>query len=201
MRDVIKLLFLTARWLAVAFLLFAIGVVGPFGRLALLAAAFFMAPIKRLDAIKKRLHVNALGSILLAAALFFVGVLTTPTAQQSEDAAPPAESVAVEQITRGAMQEADPTSAPTPEPTPAPTPTPTATPEPTPEQTPEPTPEPTPTPIPGRDYVLNTSTGKIHRPGCSSVNEIAPGNRQDVFGQLEDYLAWGYTACKRCNPW
>lgn len=49
-------------------------------------------------------------------------------------------------------------------------------------------------------YVLNTHTGKFHRPGCSSVKDMAAHNRQDVTLSREEVLAQGYVPCKRCNP-
>lgn len=77
---------------------------------------------------------------------------------------------------------------------PAPTPAPTDVPEPT------ETPEPTPTPDLRRDYVLNTSTHRFHDPGCSSVEDIKPGNRKDYRGTAEELEARGYKPCGRCNP-
>lgn len=52
----------------------------------------------------------------------------------------------------------------------------------------------------GTDYVLNTNRMKFHRPGCSSVGDIAEHNRWDYTGSREDVLAMGYEPCKRCNP-
>lgn len=69
------------------------------------------------------------------------------------------------------------------------------------EATEAPTTETTaPTPI-ERDYVLNTSSMKIHKPGCKSVKDIKDGNRQDYHGTFESLTNRGYTGCKNCNPY
>ena len=74
-------------------------------------------------------------------------------------------------------------------------------PEPEPAPVPEPTPEPTPDPTPvGTTYVLNTNTRKFHRPGCSSVKQMAEKNKLEFTGTREDVIAQGYDPCKRCNP-
>lgn len=58
-----------------------------------------------------------------------------------------------------------------------------------------------PTTKPQKNYVVNTSSGKIHNPYCSSVDDISPSNRMDYTGNFDDLTASGYTACKRCNPY
>lgn len=88
-----------------------------------------------------------------------------------------------------------------------------STPQPTPDPIPEPTPDTNPTPNPdpgnglippqdfsGSPYVLNTNTYKFHYPGCSSANNISPGNRADYVGYRDILISHGYEACKRCNP-
>ncbi len=52
----------------------------------------------------------------------------------------------------------------------------------------------------GRDYVINTNTGKFHYPSCSSVKDISPENRWDYSGTREDIIGMGYVPCKRCDP-
>lgn len=117
-----------------------------------------------------------------------------------------------------------PSPTPTAEPTPPPSPSPSSTPNPTPAPTAEPTPTPAPSPTPepkadqpsGGDsnnfdtynnpdqqqttatYVLNTSTMKVHHPGCRSVKKIAPQNYAEFTGTLEEALARGYTRCGIC---
>ena len=83
--------------------------------------------------------------------------------------------------------------------------------------TPEPTPEPTPTPEPAvlepveptaeqvraveqKEYVLNTSSMKFHKPSCSSVEDIKSENRRDFSGARDDVINMGYQPCKKCNP-
>ena len=47
-------------------------------------------------------------------------------------------------------------------------------------------------------YVLNTNTMRIHKPTCSSVNEMNPKNRQYTEESIEELEAEGYVKCKRC---
>lgn len=47
-------------------------------------------------------------------------------------------------------------------------------------------------------YVLNTNTMRIHKPGCSSVTEMNPKNRQPTNKSIEELEAEGYVKCKRC---
>lgn len=46
-------------------------------------------------------------------------------------------------------------------------------------------------------YVLNTSTMKIHNSSCSYVKKIAPEN-YSTTNNLESALAQGYEKCKKC---
>lgn len=114
-----------------------------------------------------------------------------------------------------------PTVAATPEPTPAPTPVPTEAP------TPQPTVEPQTPPdsettsqssggsgsgdasnfntYDNKDqqqtadtYVLNTSSHKIHYPGCSSVPKIAPQNYATSSESIANLQAQGYSTCGIC---
>ena len=52
----------------------------------------------------------------------------------------------------------------------------------------------------GAQYVLNTSSKKFHLPGCSSVETIKEGNRQDYQGSREALVEQGYTPCGACHP-
>ncbi len=118
----------------------------------------------------------------------------------------------------------EPTASPTPEPTVPPTPEPTVSPtlaptaSPAPEPTVAPTPEPPSAGSPDNgsgnnnfdtydnpeqqktedSYVLNTSSMKIHYPGCSSVAKIAPKNYATSSESVEELKARGYTTCGRC---
>lgn len=49
------------------------------------------------------------------------------------------------------------------------------------------------------EYVLNTSTKKVHKPNCSAVKKISPENYATI-SSLEDAYAQGYKACKICKP-
>lgn len=51
-----------------------------------------------------------------------------------------------------------------------------------------------------RDYVLNTSSKKFHRPDCPSVDSISEKNRQEYHGTREELIAQGYEPCGSCNP-
>lgn len=50
------------------------------------------------------------------------------------------------------------------------------------------------------DYVINTSTKKIHDPGCSSAKKIKEQNKQTVTSTLADLEAQGYEPCGICHP-
>lgn len=65
--------------------------------------------------------------------------------------------------------------------------------------TPKPTAKPRPTQAP-QTYVLNTNTGKFHKPSCASVDQIKDKNKLVTTAPRSDILSWGYSPCKRCNP-
>ena len=48
------------------------------------------------------------------------------------------------------------------------------------------------------DYVLNTNSMKIHRPTCSSVDDMAEHNKLETNDTIEHLKEMGYTPCKRC---
>ena len=58
--------------------------------------------------------------------------------------------------------------------------------------------EPAKQPTVSYSYVLNTNTKRIHKPTCSSVNEMNPNNRQPTNRSIEQLEAEGYVKCKRC---
>lgn len=110
-----------------------------------------------------------------------------------------------------------PTQPPTEEPTKAPTqPPPTEKPtapttQPPTEESMQPTESPTapstdaPTePEPALDavfsYVINTNTGKFHKPTCGSASKIKEENRWDYEGTRQSILDMGYVPCGRCHP-
>ena len=47
-------------------------------------------------------------------------------------------------------------------------------------------------------YVLNTSSHKIHKPGCGDVEKIKPEN-YSTTDDPETWLSWGYTNCGHCG--
>ncbi len=49
-------------------------------------------------------------------------------------------------------------------------------------------------------YILNTNTKKFHKPGCSSVKQMKPENKQESSESRDDIISQGYEPCKRCNP-
>lgn len=49
-----------------------------------------------------------------------------------------------------------------------------------------------------QEYVLNTSSKKIHLPDCSSVSSIGETNKEYYTGNYADLLAQGYTLCGNC---
>ncbi len=51
-----------------------------------------------------------------------------------------------------------------------------------------------------QEYVLNTKSMKFHRPTCSSVDDIASGNKQEVEATRDELISEGYSPCKQCNP-
>lgn len=54
--------------------------------------------------------------------------------------------------------------------------------------------------VPEYDYVLNTNTGKFHKPSCNSVNQMKEKNKQEYHGTREDVIDMGYDPCQNCNP-
>ena len=51
-----------------------------------------------------------------------------------------------------------------------------------------------------QEYVLNTKSMKFHRPTCSSVDDIANSNKQEVEATRDELISKGYSPCKQCNP-
>lgn len=48
-------------------------------------------------------------------------------------------------------------------------------------------------------YVVNTNTGKAHKPSCNSVKDMATGNTQYYSGDFSALTSGGYTSCGRCH--
>lgn len=49
-------------------------------------------------------------------------------------------------------------------------------------------------------YVINTNTGRFHRPDCSSATQMKPENRKDVTATRDELVREGYEPCKQCKP-
>ncbi|WP_239442821.1 DNA/RNA non-specific endonuclease [Gordonibacter sp. An230] len=52
----------------------------------------------------------------------------------------------------------------------------------------------------GGPYILNTSSMKIHRPGCGALENMADKNREESSATLEELIDQGYSPCGLCNP-
>lgn len=52
----------------------------------------------------------------------------------------------------------------------------------------------------GELYVLNPSSTRFHRPGCSGAAKIAPERRIEWTGDREELIAVGYRPCSFCKP-
>lgn len=50
------------------------------------------------------------------------------------------------------------------------------------------------------EYILNTNTGKFHRPSCRMVLRMSDANKKVIKNTKEELLAEGYEACKVCRP-
>lgn len=51
----------------------------------------------------------------------------------------------------------------------------------------------------GCRYVVNTNTGKVHRPSCASVKDMASDNTRYYSGSFSDLTNAGYSSCGRCH--
>ena len=50
------------------------------------------------------------------------------------------------------------------------------------------------------EYVINTNTGKFHKPGCSNVGKMKEKNKKEFIGSREELIAEGYEPCGSCRP-
>lgn len=50
------------------------------------------------------------------------------------------------------------------------------------------------------EYILNTSTKKIHLPNCKSVKQMKDKNKKSTTESKASLLSQGYTPCGNCNP-
>jgi len=55
--------------------------------------------------------------------------------------------------------------------------------------------------VKGETYVINTKTGKIHRPDCSYAVNMNESNKQVIVtDNINEYYLNGYTSCSKCLP-
>lgn len=50
------------------------------------------------------------------------------------------------------------------------------------------------------EYVINTNTGKFHRPNCDSVTKMKAKNKKEFTGSREELISEGYEPCGNCKP-
>ena len=51
-----------------------------------------------------------------------------------------------------------------------------------------------------KEYVINTNTGKFHKPGCDSVAKMKAKNKKEFTGSREELISEGYEPCGNCKP-
>lgn len=51
-----------------------------------------------------------------------------------------------------------------------------------------------------KDYVLNTSSKRIHLPDCQSAVTMKEKNRKEYHGSISQLVSDGYKRCANCNP-
>lgn len=49
-------------------------------------------------------------------------------------------------------------------------------------------------------YIVNTKSGKFHKPDCPSAKDIRPDNKLETTQDRDALLAQGYEPCGRCKP-
>lgn len=49
-------------------------------------------------------------------------------------------------------------------------------------------------------YIVNTNTGKFHKPSCRSVKQMKESNKSERTTTRDELIAEGYEPCKNCNP-
>lgn len=52
----------------------------------------------------------------------------------------------------------------------------------------------------GTEYILNTSTKKIHYPDCNSVKQMKEKNKKTTTESRDSLIAQGYSPCGNCRP-
>ena len=49
-------------------------------------------------------------------------------------------------------------------------------------------------------YIVNTNTGKFHKPSCRSVKQMKEANKSERTTTRDELISEGYEPCKNCNP-
>lgn len=49
-------------------------------------------------------------------------------------------------------------------------------------------------------YIVNTNTGKFHKPSCRSVKQMKESNKSERSTTRDELISEGYEPCKNCNP-
>lgn len=49
-------------------------------------------------------------------------------------------------------------------------------------------------------YIVNTNTGKFHKPSCRSVKQMKESNKSERTATREELISEGYEPCKNCDP-
>lgn len=49
-------------------------------------------------------------------------------------------------------------------------------------------------------YIINTNTGKFHKPNCDSVIKMKAKNKKEFTGNREELISEGYEPCGSCKP-
>lgn len=50
------------------------------------------------------------------------------------------------------------------------------------------------------EFVINTNTGKFHKPDCKSVKKMKAKNKEKFSGSRDELIAEGYEPCGSCKP-
>lgn len=50
------------------------------------------------------------------------------------------------------------------------------------------------------EFVINTNTGKFHKPDCKSVKKMKAKNKEEFNGSRDELIAEGYEPCGSCRP-
>lgn len=54
--------------------------------------------------------------------------------------------------------------------------------------------------LPDSGYVLNTNSGKFHRPSCDAVRKMSEKNKRYVTETKDELIRAGYSPCGSCKP-